>query len=296
MASHRDAAGLKNLLASAAAASPGDRISYRDRIAGVGADAIAPMSEWLADARLGAFAVRVLERIGQEPDSREDVVRALLAGRDQAGTPRITTDINDALDRMGVRQAASGRARGTASRPTVNPGLPGRGYWAMHTWERSDYGTTQRAFVWAELQRGRFRQGWGWDASQDLRLIAQKVARGIDLDGTERIAWRARRMLTDRDDSIHVDDIVVAVAVPEQSQFVVARVTDGYRFEIPQPINDYGHNLPVELVAGPLDRHDARVSPALQAALRNRSRLWRIDGVGGDIEALARAGRSGGQG
>jgi hypothetical protein len=120
-----------------------------------------------------------------------------------------------------------------------------------------------------------------------LRLIATKVARGIDLDGTERMAWRARRMLTDRDDSMHVDDIVVAVAVPEPSQFVVARVTDGYRFEIPQPINDYGHYLPVELQIGPLDRHDPRIGPALLAALRNRSRLWRIDGVGGDVEDLA---------
>lgn len=110
------------------------------------------------------------------------------------------------------------------------------------------------------------------------------------------MAWRARRMLTDRDDAIRVDDVVVAVAVPEQWRFVVARVTDGYRFEVPQPINDYGHFLPVELLAGPLDRHDTRVNPALQAALRNRTRLWRIDGVGGDIESLVRAARSAGRG
>lgn len=281
--------GLPDLLQAASQASPADRIVFRDRIADFGENAIAPMSEWLADARLGAFAVRVLERIGREPSLRQSVVMALTAGQEVAGTPRIAADIDDALDRMGVRRSAS--TRGTTAQPTGDPGLPGRGYWAMHTWERSESGATQRPFVWSELQRGRFRQGWGWEPSQDLRLIAAKLTRGNDLDGVERIAWRARRMLTDRGDSIHVDDIVVAVAVPEQWQFVVARVTDGYRFEIPQPINDYGHYLPVELLAGPLDRHDPRVSPALQAALRNRTRLWRIDGVGGDIESLVRAAR-----
>lgn len=174
-------------------------------------------------------------------------------------------------------------------RPAGTPGVPGRGYWAMHTWERTERGDDQRAFVWSELQRGRLRQGWGWDPGQDLRLIAAKLARGIDLDGPERVAWRARRMLTDLDEAIHVDDIVAAVAVPQPSQVVFARVSGGYRFDPSPGIADYGHCLPVEIIAGPIDRHDPRVSPALQAALRNRSRLWRIDAVGGDIEDLIRA-------
>jgi hypothetical protein len=156
----------------------------------------------------------------------------------------------------------------------------------MHTWERTERGDDQRAYVWAELQRGRLRQGWGWDPSQGLRLIATKLARGIGLDGTERVAWRARRMLTDRDDAIHVDDTVAAVAVPQASQVVHARVTGGYRFELEPVIADYGHYLPVEIIAGPADRRDPRVGPALQGALRNRSRLWRIDSVGGDVELL----------
>ena len=95
-------------------------------------------------------------------------------------------------------------------------------------------------------------------------------------------------MLTDRADAIHVDDLVIAVAVPEQWQLVVVRVIGPYGFDMDPAVADYGHLLPVELLAGPIDRHDPRVSEPLRAAIRNRTRLWRIDGVGGDIEGLAK--------
>jgi hypothetical protein len=283
-----DNAHLMTLLRKASTASPSERITYRDPIAEFGAAAIEPVATWIADPRLGAFAVRVLERIGQDPEHRQTVVHALSVGRASAATPRIATDIDEALDRMGVPHGRrrTGATSGGATRSDGTPGIPGRAYWAMHTWERTERGDDQRAYVWAELQRGRLRQGWGWDPSQDLRLIAAKLARGLELDGTERVAWRARRMLTDRDDAIHVDDIVAAVAVPQPSQVVFARVTGGYRFEPEPGIADYGHYLPVEIVAGPLERDDSRVSGALAAALRNRSRLWRIDPVGGGIEEL----------
>jgi hypothetical protein len=279
---------IAELLDQASAASPGERIAYRDTIAAIGTEAIGPVAAWIADPRLGAFAVRVLERIGQDPDHRQSVARALSTGRAAAGTPRIGMDIDETLDRMGVPQSRRrvGTTSGSTSRPEGKPGIAGRGYWAMHTWERTQRGDDQRAYVWAELQRGRLRQGWGWDPSQDLRVIAAKLARGIELDGTERVAWKARRMLTDRDDAIHVHDVVAAVAIPQPSQVVFARVTGGYRFELEPGIADYGHYLPVELVAGPFDRRARPVSIALQAALRNRSRLWRIDPVGGDVEGL----------
>jgi hypothetical protein len=64
------------------------------------------------------------------------------------------------------------------------------------------------------------------------------------------------------------------------------RVIAPYEFSIDKDVRDYGHLLPVELIAGPINRHDRRVSEALRKALRNRPRLWRIDGVGGDVENL----------
>lgn len=160
----------------------------------------------------------------------------------------------------------------------------------MHTWERTERGAAQRAYIWSEIQRGRLRQGWGWDEVQDLRAVLGHIEAGITLSPEEEDAWRARRMLTDLADAIHVDDIVVAVAVPEPGEIVVTRVTGSYTFDLHAEIPDYGHCLPIEIVAGPLHRDDERISEALRRAIRGRPRLWRIDRVGGDLEALLKAG------
>ena len=79
--------------------------------------------------------------------------------------------------------------------------------------------------------------------------------------------------------------------MPEQWQFAVVRVTDPYASNVAPGMADYGRLLPVELLVGPIDRHDPRVSGPLRAVIRNRTRLWRIDGVGGDIEALVGGGK-----
>lgn len=158
----------------------------------------------------------------------------------------------------------------------------------MHTWERTERGAGQRAYIWSELQQGRLRQGWGWDPVQDLRSVLNHIEAVITLTPEEEDAWHARRMLTELADAIHVDDIVVAVAVPEPGDVVVTRVIGSYVFDLDHEIADYGHCLPIEVVAGPLPRHDQRISETLRGALRNRSRLWRIDRVGGDLEELIR--------
>lgn len=281
------------LLRAAREATPSDRIGYRDPIAAFGLDAIETMGAWLEDPRLGAFAVRVLERMAGNADHRQASIGRLVSGRAVAATPTIAQDIADALGRLGAPVKTTGSPRGTAAigAPRLQ-GMPGRGergYWATHTWERGiEYGNDQRAFIWSEIRAGRLRQGWGWDDTQDLRAIHARLGRGIELTDWEAQAWRARRMLTDRDDAIHVDDIVIAVAVPEQWQLTVVRVIGPYSFDVNQGMADYGHLLPVELLVGPIDRHDPRVSEPLRAAIRNRTRLWRIDGVGGDVEALVR--------
>ena len=48
-------ADLDALLVSAKTASPPERIQFRDPIAAHGTDAIATMTDWLSDARLGGF-------------------------------------------------------------------------------------------------------------------------------------------------------------------------------------------------------------------------------------------------
>lgn len=279
---------LDEVLAAAREAPPGRRIEYRDALVAFGPEVIARISPWLTDARLGAFAVRVLDRVGLRSAERSAVIEVLVDARDQAGSDAIRGDIDDAVGRLG-RLIQPGRVRGArvsvGTRPIGTPGKPGRRYWAMHTWERSAVGEKQRAYIWAEVQRGRMRQGWGWDPEQDLNVIARARHEGRPLTDVQHQAWRAHPMLGG-DDGMQYGDPVVLVAVPEWNQHVIVEVVGPYEFDVDASITDYGHLLPVRLVAGPIGRYDGRLSPTLRHALNNRTRLWRIDRVGGHVEAV----------
>ena len=103
--------GLDELLDEARMADPANRIDLRDPIAAHGARAIAELQTWLSDPRLGAFAVRTLERIGTEVDNRQSVLQALAT-----------------VDRLGASEAVAADAREAASRLRGEAGSqPGAG-------------------------------------------------------------------------------------------------------------------------------------------------------------------------
>jgi hypothetical protein len=161
-----------------------------------------------------------------------------------------------------------------------------RRYWAM----RTDPNARDR--LWSEIQAGCLRQGWGWAPEMDLELIADLVAEGKPLTDWQQQAWSNRRMLTSRDDAIHVNDIVLVPHMPEQRRFSLVEVTEPYRFDGGAAFGDYGHILPVRLltsVSG-IGYSDDRLLPKLQTSLGNRSRLWNLDGFGDAIERLASEG------
>jgi hypothetical protein len=258
------------------------RIELRDRVAGHGAKAIDPMTDWLDDREFAAFAVRVLERIGRMPGLLQPVVRALSEGH-AAASPAIARDIEDALQRLDsrlVRPPGPRSGRASVPAPVGRPGRPGRSYWAMRT------SVSLPDFIWAEVRRGRLRQGWGWTEEQDLRRISPRKQAGASLDEEELMAWPARRMLGSEPDGIRFDDLVVTQNLPRQGRLSVCRVVGPYEFQIAEPQADYGHILPVELVVADMSRHDARVSDALRRAISLRPRLYEITPYGGDIEAL----------
>jgi hypothetical protein len=150
--------GLDELLEAARRADPAARIEFRDRIAAHGGTAIGPMAEWVNDPRLGAFAVRVLQRIASDPASRGAAVAALSAADRRNLSPHVADDLAQAL--TSLRQTAraanvstargaslapnrgEGRARGEGSRPEERfhdamldiYWLAGRatGYWASY--------------------------------------------------------------------------------------------------------------------------------------------------------------------
>ena len=129
---------LASFLQAAREAAPGDRIHFRDQLASFGEDALEPMAQWLTEPRLGAFAVRVLERMAREPATRSQAICTLQESRGSAGSPSIAGDVAEALGRLGAPVVGM-RSNGTSGRAQ-------RGYWAMHTWERSSRGVGQRAY------------------------------------------------------------------------------------------------------------------------------------------------------
>jgi hypothetical protein len=277
---------LDDLLDEASDADPGDRIDLRDPIAAHGEVAIDAMTDWLADPRLAAFAIRVLERIGRDPGQRPAVLRALTAVDRTELPPHLVGDLDGALAALGARSGSARSAGSGGSRPTRppgTPGQPGRGYWVMRTspWERP--------YIWSEAQAGRLRQGWGVEAEQDLEVIAVALRRGDRLTGLQQEARRALRMLASWDNGIRFGDVVVAPNLPEYGRLSVFRVSGSYDWAPEQPRRfgeRFGHVLPVELLEGDINRYGPDVSDGLRAILGVQTRLYNITGYGGDVETL----------
>lgn len=280
---------LDRLLVHARGADPADRIEYRDQIAAHGALAIEAMTDWLADPRLAAFAIRVLERIGRDASNRAAVID-VLAAVDRSELPaHLIGDLDAALTGLGRSIIKPASRWGTAPggpRASGTPGVAGRGYWAMRTspWERP--------YIWAEAQRGRLRQGWGWNAEMNLDLISDIRAKGGELSDSQRAAWRSRRMRTSEPDGMRVGDYVVAPNLPEWGELSIFEVVGPYEYSLDAPLQfdeRFGHVLPVKLLAGAIDRRAPIVSDALRLALRPQARLFNIAAYGGDVErALGR--------
>ena len=290
----RDLADLDAALDAARDADPGTRIELRDAIAAHGEDAIDAMTDWLGDPRLAAFALRVLARISRDEASREAVVAHLRAvDRDELDPP-VIRDLDATLASLGAtrgRPAARSTGSGTGGRTAAQartvglPGAAGRKYWVMRT------SPWQRSFIWAEAQRGCLRQGWGWDESQNLDVIAEAVRRGVELNEEQLLARRARRMRSAERGGVRLGDVVVAPNLPEWGYLSVFRVAGSYTWDpVDSGVQDrFGHVLPVELLAQRVNRRSPVVSDALRAMLRPQTRLYSIDNVGGDVEQVIEA-------
>jgi hypothetical protein len=96
---------LSALVREAQAASPADRIVWRDRIAAYGRRAIEAVRPWLTDPALAAFAIRVIERAGAEAD-RSEAIRVLRSSRSKV-PPLVKGDVDWALRRLQPRSARS---------------------------------------------------------------------------------------------------------------------------------------------------------------------------------------------
>ncbi len=112
--------GLNALLAQAQSADPLDRIGYRDQIAAYGPRAILAIAPWLVDARLGAFAVRVVTVVA-DAGHVEDAVGALHTARPNITNPDVVSDVDALLARIAPKPAPRSRK---AAAPVATAAAP----------------------------------------------------------------------------------------------------------------------------------------------------------------------------
>jgi hypothetical protein len=93
---------VQDLLETASRAPAAEWVeTYRDALAALGDPAIDGVLPWLADSRLGAYGVGVIERAGREFGHRPAAVRALRAARRDERNKANWRYIDGALERLG---------------------------------------------------------------------------------------------------------------------------------------------------------------------------------------------------
>lgn len=124
-----------------------------------------------------------------------------------------------------------------------------------------------------ELNLGRLHQGWGYHEGQDLR--------NMTYDGG---AAKNRRML-----EVKKGDYLLVPRLPEWNYVAIVEATadweSGYRFEIDEKLEDFGHIFPAE-VKCVFNRHSEVVSGDIRSTLKNPGRFWNINYLSDDIERI----------
>lgn len=143
-----------------------------------------------------------------------------------------------------------------------------------------------------ELERGVLRQGWGWDRSQDLRVVRAALdhARG-QVSDAQRSAWtHAWRLLDDQPGAIKATDLLVLPNTPRSGQWSIARADDGYEFKLAST-GDHGHCRSVRLLRSAIDPRAVELPAALRRTMRCQLAMWNIDEHASAVAELG-AGRS----
>ena len=171
---------------------------------------------------------------------------------------------------------------------------PKRRYWAVRT-DRHN-----KSILLRELRHGRLRQGWGYDPSQDLRLIQAEIVNGgmwwERLSETQKEVLPHLRMLSTTEDSVQLGDWILVPNLPDDGYFLVAEVAGEYYYDplalseeedINELAKDYGHVLPVRLVTDQgINRYADHVHASIRGTLRTPMRMWNLDGYGDVLEKL----------
>ena len=133
-----------------------------------------------------------------------------------------------------------------------------------------------------ELERNKIlRQGWGYDASQDLRTVKALAAPPRDQLANLRMY-----------NEVKCGDIILIPRIPEWELVTVAQATadwddpdKGYTFEIDQGRQDYGHQFPAKKITH-FHRQNQHVRGDVRSTLKCRSRFWNMTAYAESLEQL----------
>jgi hypothetical protein len=172
-----------------------------------------------------------------------------------------------------------------------------KNYWAMRTSRNNE---NDRRFIVNELNQGRLRQGWGYDVSQDLKLVAHQIKNvgWESLSEDEKGAWGHWRFLGDESEApsggMKINDLVLVPNVPSDGCFTLCELVGPYFFQIEPNLEDFGHCRPVKvLTPGGVSNEHPLVSAGLRRSLRCRSRLWSLDEHSLSVEEIISAKQQG---
>jgi len=151
--------------------------------------------------------------------------------------------------------------------------------------ERSYYGyridLQNMEFFNNELEKGRLRQGWGYEEHHKLPDTTDRGARG-----NLPIYKRVKK-----------GDILLIPRLPSWNDITIVEATEdfetGYKFEIAEiskDQRDYGHIFPVKKIKH-FSRYNKNVYSDLQGTLKQRLRFWQIN-CGENIEEIINSDES----
>ena len=131
------------------------------------------------------------------------------------------------------------------------------------------------------------RQGWGWDANQDLRKVVEQADTPRDQRANVRMYQCVKK-----------GDFILVPRLPEWEQVTIAQAVEdwdtGYQFEVDEVEiadgthrKDYGHQFPAKKLAH-FNRNNRYVDGDIRQTLKCRSRFWNVDRCSGSIQEIAK--------
>ena len=132
----------------------------------------------------------------------------------------------------------------------------------------------ESSFFYKELKEGRLRQGWGYNAGQDLR--------NMTFDGGAKYNLRMYN-------EVKKGDILLIPRIPSWEDVSIVEATEdwslGYHYDIPIEYEDYGHIFPARMIKV-FNRYHPDVADRIRSSFHCLRRFWTMNDCAEDIDII----------